>query len=340
VLDCIQEQEKSNSDMKKLRLGVVGAGYVGDLHAQKYASMEYVELVGVADINFKRAQEVARKYNTKAYPGHSEFLPFLDGVSLAVPTASHFEIGYDILNHGVHLLIEKPITLKVKDAERLIQSAKKNNVVLQVGHVERFNPAVIKMESLITKPIFIESYRLNFFTKRGMDVDVVLDLMIHDLDIIMHILDSEIIEIDAVGMPFVSDKIDIANVRTVFANGTVANLTASRASNESLRVIRIFQPENHILVDCGKRKITVTRVKGDRRNRASLSPIIHREEEFPDSDPLADQISSFIRAIKKGTEPKVSGFDGKKALAVSLSIINQIVKKNRAADLNWVQKRV
>lgn len=312
---------KERATGQKLRLGVVGVGYAGELHGQKYASMEDIDLAGVADIDFERAKDIARKYNTKAYNSHTELLPYVDGLSLAVPTVSHFEIGHDILTHGIHLLVEKPITLKLRDADSLIEMAKKNNTILQIGHIERFNPAVVKMESLLSKPIFIESHRLSFFTKRGTDVDVVLDLMIHDLDIILHLVNSEIKEIDAVGMPVMGDKIDIANVRIIFANGTIANLTASRVSNESLRMIRIFQPDKCISVDYGKRKISMTQVKGDKEDR---------EDKFPDSDPLADQIRSFVEAIKRGTEPKVSGVDGKRALAVALSIIDQIKRKAKA----------
>ena len=315
--------------MKKLRLGVIGVGYLGELHAQKYAAMKDVALVGVADQDFARAQEVARRYNTTAYSSHTELLPFLDGASLAVPTLSHYEIGYEMLAHGVHLLIEKPICLNLGDAERLIHRAKEHGAVLQIGHIERFNPAVMKMESLISKPIFIESHRLNFFTNRGTDVDVVLDLMIHDLDIILHVVNSDIEDINAVGMPVVSDKIDIANVRIMFANGTVANVTASRVSSESLRMLRIIQPDTHISVDYGSRRITVAQLKGDKKH-IGRSPVVHREDIFPDSDPLADQLSSFVRAIKKGTEPKVSGVDGKRALAVSLAIIEQITQKSSA----------
>ena len=312
---------KERTTDQRLRLGVVGVGYLGELHAQKYASMEDIRLVGLADIDFERAQQVARRHNTKAYKSHTELLPNVDGLSLAVPTVSHFAIGHDILTHGVHLLVEKPITLKLEDADRLIETAKRNNTILQIGHIERFNPAVVKMESLLSRPVFIESHRLNFFTERSTDVDVVLDLMIHDLDIILHLVDSEIKEIDAFGMPVMSDKIDIANVRIIFSNGTVANLTASRVSNESLRMIRIFQPDTCISVDYGKRRISVTQLKGDGKDR---------EDSFPDSDPLADQIRSFVQAIRKGTEPKVSGVDGKNALAVALSIIDQIKEKTKA----------
>lgn len=316
--DNIVGSIKERATDKKLRLGVVGVGYVGELHAQKYASMEGIALVGLADINFERAKEVACKYNTKAYNSHTELLADVDGLSLAVPTVSHFEIGHDILTHGIHLLVEKPITLNLGDADRLIEIAKKNNTILQVGHIERFNPAVIKMEALISNPIFIESRRFNFFTKRAADVDVVLDLMIHDLDIVLHIVNSEIKEIDAIGMPVISQKIDIANVRIIFSNGIVANLTASRVSNESLREIRIFQHNNYISIDYGKRKIKVGHF---------ISPTVHIDDEFPDSDPLADQIRSFVEAMANGSEPNVSGVDGKKALAVALSINNQIKRK-------------
>ena len=313
---------------QRLKLGVVGVGYLGEFHAQKYASMEDIDLVGLVDINLERAQEMARKYNTKAYDSHTEILSLVDGLSLAVPTVSHFEIGHDILDHGIHLLIEKPITFKLSDADQLIEVAKKNNAILQIGHIERFNPAVVKMESLLSKPFFIDSHRLAFFTNRGTDVDVILDLMIHDLDIILHIVNSEITEIHAVGMPVVSDKIDIANVRIIFSNGTVANLTVSRVSSESLRMMRIFQPDNCISIDYGKRKISVTQFKGNEKSFTNVPSLAHKEDAFPDSDPLADQIRSFVESIKTRTEPRVTGVDGKKALAVALSIVDQIKRNN------------
>jgi predicted dehydrogenase len=310
---------------QRLRLGVVGVGYLGSLHAEKYAAMEDIDLVGVADVDFQRAQKVARKYHTQAYRTHHELLPHVDGLSLAVPTASHFEIGRDILSYRKHLLIEKPIALSEVDADRLIETAKKHNTTLQTGHIERFNPVVTKMESLLSQPLFIESHRLSVFTKRGTDVDVVLDLMIHDLDIVLHIVNSGIAKIDAVGMPVVSDKIDFAHVRIQFANDTVANLTASRVSNESVRTTRIFQPDSYLSVDYKKREISVTQFRGDRNNSTDLSPVTYREDRFPDCDPLADQLRSFVEAIRNGTEPRVSGLDGKKALAVALSITDQIM---------------
>ena len=313
--------------MKKLRLGVVGAGYIGELHTRKYSAMEDVDLVGIADINFERAREMARKYNTNAYDSYSGLLPHVNGLSLTVPTISHFDLGNDILNHGIHLLIEKPITLKPEDADALIETAKKNHAVLQVGHIERFNPAVIKMESFISRPALIESHRLSAFTKRGTDVDIVLDLMIHDLDIILHIVHSEVKEIDATGMSVISNKIDVASARIAFFGGAVANLTASRVSSESHRVIRVFQPDINISVDCGKRKINLARFASDNRDSTDSPSIVYEEEEFPNSDPLNDQIRSFLDTIKNGTTPRVSGVDGRRALAVALDIIDRIKRK-------------
>ena len=307
-----------NRGMKRLRLGVVGVGHLGSLHAQKYATMSDINLVGVVDVDHKKAREAATKCNTKAFSSHSELISQVDGISLAVPTPSHFDIGYEILNHGVHLLIEKPITLRVGDADRLIEEAKKNGLILQTGHIERFNPVVAKMKALISQPVFIESHRLNRFTERGTDVDVVLDLMIHDLDIVLHLMQSEIREIEAVGMPVVTGKIDFANVRMLFGDGTVANLTASRVSNKSIRTARIFQPDSYVSVDYNLRKIGVTRF---------ISPLNHSVDTFGDSDPLADQVKSFVECIKKGREPEVSGDDGRRALAVALSIVDQIKTK-------------
>lgn len=321
------QREISSKDMKKPRLGVVGVGHLGSLHAQKYAAIKDIDLVGVADIDFEKAKRVARTYSTKAFRSHKELLPHVDGLSLAVPTVSHFEIGHDIVNHGVHLLVEKPITLTLGDAAKLIEAAKKNKTILQTGHIERFNPVVTKMESLLSQPVFIDSHRLNVFTERGTDVDVVLDLMIHDLDIILHIVKSEIKEIEAIGMPLLTGKIDVANVRILFANGTVANVTASRVSHESLRVTRILQPDNLISVDYNKRKIGVTQFNGAGKQVTGRSPLVYKEDTFTDSDPLADQIKSFVGSIINGREPKVSGVDGKRALAVALSIVDQIKNK-------------
>lgn len=312
-----------------IQMGVIGVGHLGEYHVQKYKAMDQVKLVGVVDTNTERASEIARRYNTTAFPSHHDLLQHVDGVSVAVPTEYHFEIAKDVMTHGVHLLIEKPITLSLEHADHLIAMAKERDLIFQVGHVERFNPAVIKMEALLTRPIFIESHRLSLFTTRGTDVDVVLDLMIHDLDIILHIVSSEIKEVHAVGMPVISGKTDIANVRIIFTNGTVANLTANRVSNTQLRKIRIFQPEAYLSVDCLKREISVTRLNGNPRSSKDHPQITSNKMKYPDSDPLATQITSFVEAVRGESRPVVTGQDGRRALNLALSICEQIAKGSR-----------
>lgn len=308
----------------KLRVGVVGVGHLGEYHVQKYVAIPTVELVGVVDTNPERADEIARRYNTRAYVRHQDILDSVDAVSLAVPTETHFEVASDVLSKGVHMLIEKPITYKLEHADTLIDMARQKDLTLQVGHVERFNPAVVKMESMLNRPIFIESHRMNLFTTRGTDVDVTLDLMIHDLDIILHAVPSKVQEVHAVGMSIVTGKTDIANVRMIFENGTVANLTASRVSNKTLRKIRIFQPDAYLSVDCVKRELSVTRLYEDVKDSDDFPQITSNKMTYPGSDPLADQISSFVNTVINGSEPVVSGQDGRKALEVALGIIDQI----------------
>ena len=309
----------------KLRVGVIGVGHLGEYHVQKYLGIPEVELVGVVDTNLDRANEIAKRYHTRYYPGgHHDLLEKVDAVSLAVPTEMHFEVAKDILERGVHLLIEKPITYKIEPADTLINMAQDRDLVLQVGLVERFNPAVTKMESLLKQPVFIESHRMNLFTTRGIDVDVVLDLMIHDLDIILHVVQSEVKEVHAVGMSVVTGKTDIANVRIIFENGVVANLTASRVSENTLRKIRVFQPDAYMSVDCLKREISITRLDGKSQKIKDLPRVATQKIEYPDSDPLADEISSFVNVVSKGSVPVVTGKDGRNALGVALGIIEQI----------------
>lgn len=318
--------------MSRLRFGVVGIGHIGQLHVKKYAAIKDVDLVGLADIDFKKAKDEAEKYNTKAYSDHLELLENVDGVSLAVPTASHFEIGRDIIMHGKHVLIEKPITTLLSDADTLIKLAAENNTVLQIGHIERFNPAVEKMKPFIFDPIYIESQRLSSFTKRGTDVDVVLDLMIHDLDIILDMVNSDIKKIDAFGAPVLTDAIDLAHVIISFSNGSVANLSVNRHSHESIRKIRVLQPDSYISVDYSKRKFCITKLKKDEEDFDPFSSEAYEETTFQDSDPLLKQISSFIDCIKNRTKPRVSGVDGKNALSLALTITEQIRKNFARKD--------
>jgi predicted dehydrogenase len=310
----------------RLRVAVIGVGHLGEYHVQKYKAIPNVELVGVVDTNPLRLQEIAQRYDVKGYGGHSEVLDLVDAVSLSVPTEKHFEVARDVLSEGVHLLIEKPITYKLEPADTLINMARERGLVLQVGLVERFNPAVIEMKSLLNKPIFFEAHRMNLFTVRGTDVDVVLDLMIHDLDIILSAVKSEVKDVHAVGMRVITDKTDIANVRIIFENGTAANLTASRVSGKMLRKIRVFQPDAYISADCGKRQLTIIRLDNKKRDSNNFPSVTTSKNKHLDTDPLADQISSFVNAVINGSEPVVSGQDGRNALKIALGIIDQIEK--------------
>jgi predicted dehydrogenase len=316
--------ESESVEGKKLRVGVIGVGHLGEYHVQKYLAIPQVELVGVVDSDAQRAREIAGRYGTKPYPHHHELLRRVDAVSLAVPTDKHYDVAKDVLSAGIHLLVEKPITYELGPADTLIRIAEEKNVALQVGLVERFNPAVVKMKTMLTRPIFIESHRMNLFTPRGTDVDVVLDLMIHDLDIMLHIVPSEVKELHAVGMSVLTEKTDIANARMIFEDGTVGNLTASRVSDKALRKIRIFQPDAYISVNCLKRELSVTRLDGKLRDDNNFPQVTSRKIQFPGADPLADQITCFVKSACNGSKPVVSGQDGRRALKYALTIIDQI----------------
>jgi len=309
---------------KKLKIAVIGVGHLGEYHVQKYKAHPGVELVGVVDIDENRVHEIATRYHTTAYVDHHDILDRVDAVSLAVTTEMHFEVAKDVLAKGVHMLIEKPITYDLSEADILIRMAREMDLVLQVGLVERFNPAVVKMMTLLTRPVFVESHRMNLFTTRGLDVDVVLDLMIHDLDIILHMIPSEVREVHAVGMPVITDKTDIANARIVFEDGTAANLTASRVSGKMLRKIRVFQPDAYLSADCGKRQLTVISLDRQKRNSHNFPQVATAKKQYAESDPLNEEITAFVNAVSNRSEPVVTGEDGRNALRIALNIIEQI----------------
>jgi len=308
----------------RLRVAVIGVGHLGEYHVQKYLSIPDVEVVGVVDIDPDRANEIGQRYDLDAYVDRRDILGRVDAVSLAVTTQMHFDVAKDVLSKGVHMLIEKPITYDLSEADTLIGMARQRNLVLQVGLVERFNPAVVMMRPLLNSPVFIESHRMNLFTKRGLDVDVVLDLMIHDLDIILDIVQADVKHVHAVGMPVITDKTDIANARIVFEDGTAANLTASRVSGKMLRKIRVFQPDAYMSADCGKRQLTVISLDTKTRDSDDFPQVSTSKEKCSEADPLADEISSFVDAVTNRSEPVVTGQDGRNALEVALGIIEQI----------------
>jgi predicted dehydrogenase len=308
--------------MKKLKVGVIGTGYLGKFHAEKYAGMEDAELVGVVDINQNQAAEIAKKHGVNAYFRPEEILGKVDAVSIVVPTPLHYQVSRMFLEHDVDVLIEKPITTTLKEADSLINLAESRGLIVQVGHMERFNPAVIALEDVLKTPMFIESHRLSQFQPRGTDVDVVLDLMIHDIDIILNLVKSEITNIQAAGIAVITQHGDIANARLEFASGCVANVTASRISLKNERKLRLFQKDAYISVDFANREITVIRQNGNIKDGIIPGTAIN-SRCFTKSDALLAELVSFVQSVKNRVSPEVTGKMGRDALQVALSIVAQ-----------------
>ena len=307
------------SAMKKIKSAVIGAGYLGKFHAEKYASLPDSELIAVVDVNQQAAEDIAQKHQTKALTDYRQLLGQVDAVSIVVPTTLHHQVALDFINHGTHVLVEKPITVTVEEADELIAAAQANNVLLQVGHLERFNPAVMGLDHLPDKPLFIESHRLAPFNPRANDVSVVLDLMIHDIDIILALVDSEIERLDASGTPVLTKGTDIANARIVFKNGCVANVTASRVSMKMERKMRMFRPSCYVSVDFQNRVLTQHQI-GDKEMFPGIPDIKTNKSTFENGDALLEEIKSFLQCIKMGEAPLVSGESGKRALQVAIQI--------------------
>lgn len=308
---------------RKLRVAVVGVGYLGKFHAEKYARMPDVELVGVVDANRVQADAVARQHATHAYYNHRDLMGKVDAVSIAVPTESHFAISRDFLDNDVDLLIEKPITSRLDQADELLQMAESHGCIVQVGHLERFNPAVVALEGVVHQPRFIESHRLSLFKERGLDVSVVLDLMIHDIDIILNFVKSKVTTIHAAGIPVITSNADIANARLEFENGCIANVTASRISMKNERKIRLFQKEAYISVNFANREITIVRQTGD-LSQGIIPGTALDQRCFDQADALDDELKSFVKAVIHRQMPEVTGQMGRDALKIALSIMDQI----------------
>ncbi|MCM2306195.1 MAG: Gfo/Idh/MocA family oxidoreductase [Sulfuritalea sp.] len=313
-----------------LRAAVIGVGYLGRFHAQKYAALPEVELVGVVDAHAETAQRVAKELGVAAFTDYRELLGGrkIDLVSVASTTETHHAVARDCLAAGVHVLAEKPITVTVAQADELIALADAKRLVLQVGHLERFNPAWLAVRDKITRPVFIEAHRMAPFKARGIDVSVVLDLMIHDLDLILPLVASPVTDLRASGVSVLTDGIDIANARIEFANGCVANLTASRTSTASLRRLRVFQHHEYISVDFGERRIGIS------RKREALiegeDPIDTETVQQPPGDALMTEIQAFVAAVNNGSPPVVSGREGRDALAIALEIDRMIAARQNS----------
>lgn len=319
----MEKKDSGRTEKTPLRVGVVGVGYLGKFHAEKYAKHPDVELVGVVDSDNEQAKKISEPLGCKSFAGYQELFGKVDAVSIAVPTEKHFSISRDFIQQKVHVLIEKPITSTVEEADQLLQLAEEYAVLVQVGHLERFNPAVVALEDRINKPLFIESHRLSQFKPRSLDVSVVLDLMIHDIDIILNFVKSKVRTIHAAGIPVITDSIDIANARLEFESGCIANVTASRISMKNERKIRLFQKDAYISINFAENGIVI--VEKDEKQKSNIIPGMSIDQrDFTNADALDQEIRSFVAAIKVGNQPKVTGRMGRDALEIAHSVMAQI----------------
>lgn len=301
-----------------LRVGVVGVGHLGRFHVEKYAGQPAVSLVGVVDVDRGRAGALADQYQAEALVDYQELVGRVECVSLAVPTQLHHAIARDFLRQGVDVLVEKPLTATAAEGRELVELAAQTGRILQVGHLERFNPALRSLSGILTTPRFIECQRVAPFVERGTDVDVVRDLMIHDLDVILSVVRSEPNSIEAFGVPVLTSEPDIAHVRLRFASGCIANITASRVALKRERKMRIFQPNTYLVVDYGEHRIRICRREP---GSGSLPNLCFEEREVNGEDALEEEIRDFLRAVRTRATPVVSGREGLQALELAEQII-------------------
>lgn len=307
--------------MKRIRTAVIGVGHLGRFHAQKYALLPEAELVGVADASPERAAAVAAETGSKAFTSYRDLFglkglsPLVDAVSIATPTDSHFPIGLEFLSRGIDVLIEKPVTNTAKEARLLIEEADKHKAILQVGHIERFNPAITALEGRLKDPVYIECARESAFPNRSADVDVTLDLMIHDIDVVLSLVKSEIAEVQATGVAVLTDKADVASARLCFKNGCVAVFTASRAAKERVRKITIYQKDGYFSADYANQLLAFSKVT--RPAGASFGELVREEISVEKKDTLLEEIRSFVKCSAQRSVPIVSGADALRALEVA-----------------------
>lgn len=300
---------------------VVGVGYLGKFHAEKYAASAKARLVGVVDIDETRAKDIAVSLGATAFTDYRALFGRVQCASVAVPTRFHYQVARDLIEAGIDVLIEKPLTADIAEARELVETAHSRGVILQVGHLERFNPAIRRLEGIIKEPKFVECHRLAPFVERGTDVDVVLDLMIHDIDVIASLVRSEVKRVEAVGVPVLTDKPDIANARINFVNGCIANVTSSRVSLKRERKIRFFQPDAYISIDYDQRRAQIYHKPAP---GAGWLDIRAENVEIKDGDALADEIESFLDCVRSRTLPLVGGVDGLRALEIASMISAQL----------------
>lgn len=314
---------KEHSD---IRIGVVGIGHLGNYHLQKYAKLPGNRIVGVADPDFDKAQKAAAIFGCEAFRGHRDLIGKIDAASIAVPTRSHYEVARDFLKAGIDVLLEKPIAATMREANHLAALARAKNLILQIGFVERFNPAIVALEKVIQTPLFVETHRLHPFFNRGTDVDVVLDLMIHDLDIILKFVKSPVKTVDAIGISVLSEKIDISNARITFKNGCVANITASRVTGKKMQKIRFFGLEGYHSVDYAERELVSLSRRIDAAGKVGIG---ENKIEIVMQDPLEAEVAAFLNSVTTRSPAVVSGEDGCRSLALALRIIEKMKKNHK-----------
>ncbi|MGE3920097.1 MAG: Gfo/Idh/MocA family protein [Gammaproteobacteria bacterium] len=313
--------------MQPIKCAVIGVGHLGKYHAEKYAASKESELVAVCDTNYTRTQEIANHHHVAAFSDYHALLGLVTAVSIVTPTTSHHTIAKFFLSQGVHVFVEKPMTMTVEEADELINISEKNNLVLQVGHIERFNPAIVACKPLIQNPTYIETQRLSPFNPRCLEVNVVLDLMIHDIDLIKHIVPAKITEIHATGASIITNDIDIANARIQFDNGCIANLNASRVSHVTERNIKIYHQKSYIFADLKDRTLLTFQ-----KNNHEMHDVLNTTHPVENYDALHDELTAFLHAIKTQTKPLISGVDGRTNLSIALAITHHIEKKIKLAE--------
>lgn len=314
-----------------IRVAVVGVGEFGRNHVRVWAEMEGVDLAGVVDINAECASQVAKEFNTRVIRDVEALkIEKVDAVSLAVPTKEHCSLGCRLLDLGLDVLVEKPMASSLREADGLIATAQRDNRILQVGHLERYNPAIIALKRIVSRPMFFEVHRLGVFTKRSLDIDVVYDIMIHDLDILLSLVDAPVTNLKAVGIPVITDKVDIAQARLEFATGTVANVTASRVSTEQVRKMRLFQAHEYLSVDftrCDLLRVRVGQSSGQPQINFENVPTVPEE-------PLHGELRAFVQAVRTRRPPRVDGAAGRRALELADHVMAGIQEHSRRVKLD------
>jgi predicted dehydrogenase len=308
-----------------VRVAVVGVGYLGRHHARILSALPGVELAAVVDINRSRAEEVAVANRTRACVDYREVLESVDAVTIAVPTEQHAAIGGAFLDAAIPALVEKPLARSVEEADRLLAAARRSGATLAVGHTERFNPAVVAATPLLSDPRFIEVHRLGTFPERSLDIDVVFDLMIHDLDVVLSIVKADVESVEAVGVPVLTPRVDIANARIRFANGCIANVTASRISRDRVRKIRFFQPAAYLSIDYAAQKIELYRLE----RGGGAASIAGGEVPVVNEEPLKRELADFVDAVRSGRAPVVTGMQGRRALSLAQQIVDKMADSDR-----------